>query len=189
MEDGEKYRTYKIPEGLAKVLEEALYIEQRMLELDSNVPRSVQAHRLDALESILGNYLCEARPQYWVRLADIVGGAKARTERLLALERDGFRCVICGHSNVNAGAVESHHIIPKSALGRDQADNLASLCSDHHRQITNPTDERWHWRNVAPRLFELIGVSESDAQAAIKASGKPYSIPEPHNPPDRAGGA
>ena len=167
------------------MLEEALYIEQRMLELDSNVPRSVQAHRLDALESILGNYLCEARPQYWFELHRITHESESRRQRLLALERDGFRCVICGHSNVNAGAVESHHIIPKSAFVRDQADNLASLCSDHHRQITNPTDERWHWRNVAPKLFELIGVSEKDARAAIKASGKPYSIPEPHNPQDR----
>jgi len=60
----------------------------------------------------------------------------------IVLERDGYRCRICGMSpiiNDNSGGfskvriqVEVHHIIPKIAGGTDSTKNLVTLCKSCH---------------------------------------------------------
>jgi 5-methylcytosine-specific restriction enzyme A len=53
------------------------------------------------------------------------------TLRQQILERDGYRCVICGQP---ANVVD--HIIPRSAGGTDDPANLQSLCTYHSRRKT-----------------------------------------------------
>ncbi len=47
------------------------------------------------------------------------------------LERDGWRCQVCG----TRCRLEVHHIQLRSRGGRDCEDNLITLCSDCHARV------------------------------------------------------
>jgi 5-methylcytosine-specific restriction protein A len=51
-----------------------------------------------------------------------------RRQRRRALVRDRHRCAVCGDP-----AVEVDHIIPRSAGGTDDLDNLRAVCRPCHR--------------------------------------------------------
>lgn len=53
--------------------------------------------------------------------------------RTLVLRRDHYRCVICG----NGGRLEVDHIIPWSAGGSDNMDNLRTLCHSCNQRRSN----------------------------------------------------
>ena len=48
------------------------------------------------------------------------------------------------------GRSELHHIVPRSWGGDDVADNLAPLCSLHHRRVTE------HYKDTLARLAESL---------------------------------
>ena len=48
--------------------------------------------------------------------------------RLRILERDGWRCQVCG----NRQQLDIHHIFPRSRGGTDSQDNLTTLCRTCH---------------------------------------------------------
>jgi 5-methylcytosine-specific restriction endonuclease McrA len=52
-----------------------------------------------------------------------------------ARKRDGARCRLCGdHRNL-----ESHHVVPRSLVGKAQRDsvaNLITLCAECHQDVT-----------------------------------------------------
>jgi len=52
------------------------------------------------------------------------------TLRQQVLERDGWRCQLCGSM-----AVEVHHIERRSQAGADAEENLITLCSACQRRI------------------------------------------------------
>ncbi len=52
------------------------------------------------------------------------------------LRRDKYLCVMCFKKNILKDAVEVDHIIPKNNGGKDDYDNLQSLCSKCHRTKT-----------------------------------------------------
>lgn len=54
-----------------------------------------------------------------------------RDMRKRVLSRDQYRCVVCG-----APANETDHIIAKCFGGADHEDNMATLCTTHHKQKT-----------------------------------------------------
>lgn len=60
----------------------------------------------------------------------------SKKERSKVLERDGKECLRCG----SASNLEVHHIIPVSRGGSDEIDNLATLCSECHKdaRLSNP---------------------------------------------------
>ena len=47
-------------------------------------------------------------------------------------KRDGFKCTRCGATKEEALQLHSHHIVPKSAGGKDTPDNLTTLCIECH---------------------------------------------------------
>jgi hypothetical protein len=53
--------------------------------------------------------------------------------RYLVLRRDRFRCVFCG----SGGRLEADHIIPWSAGGSDEMDNLRTLCHACNQERSN----------------------------------------------------
>ncbi|PYU19078.1 MAG: hypothetical protein DMG30_25485 [Acidobacteria bacterium] len=50
--------------------------------------------------------------------------------RRKVLERDGWRCQICGRTE----SLEVHHIHRRSLLGDDVAENLITLCARCHQE-------------------------------------------------------
>jgi 5-methylcytosine-specific restriction enzyme A len=57
--------------------------------------------------------------------------------RKACLERDGYRCVICG-----APAVVADHIISRKRGGLDRLDNLRSLCRTDDNRLREPGFDR-----------------------------------------------
>lgn len=55
------------------------------------------------------------------------------------------------------GRVELHHIVPRSWGGDDLADNIAPLCSTHHREVTDRS---------APLILERLAESLTDDEYA-----------------------
>lgn len=70
--------------------------------------------------------------------------------RNYVLARDEGRCLLCG----GLGG-DLHHVIYRSKLGKNLANNLATLCNKCHYKIHNITDE------VKQLLLERIRNSES----------------------------
>jgi|SRR3989338_3486643 len=52
--------------------------------------------------------------------------------RKKAFERDNHTCKKCGLQDKEAIRIEAHHIIPLYAGGKDELDNLITLCFDCH---------------------------------------------------------
>ncbi len=51
--------------------------------------------------------------------------------RRTILERDGWRCQICG----SMMGLEVHHITPRGRMGDDTEENLITLCWGCHRNV------------------------------------------------------
>lgn len=156
----------KIPDGLRLIIQEAEYVASQLNVLDCGSPATDAVDIKDAMERIYGEWLQLARFELTTKLGRIDG--YERSEAWAAAVRDNYRCVICQHSDFNkAAGLESHHIVPRGhgvlwdAIAPGQpihhASNKATLCHEHHELVTNPPDQTWHWRNIAPRLFELVG--------------------------------
>ncbi|MCL6003653.1 MAG: HNH endonuclease [Thermoplasmatales archaeon] len=88
------------------------------------------------------------------------------TAKLIALERDGYKCRICGKAPVISESkkgvdrlrieVEVHHIIPRIAGGSDSTRNLITLCKDCH--IKTFKNNYTGIPSVAIRLDERVEV-------------------------------
>lgn len=59
-------------------------------------------------------------------------GEDWKDKRLVALERDGFKCRKCGEKTNNV-----HHIIPWSKSKDNNIKNLITLCDKHHKEEEN----------------------------------------------------
>lgn len=104
--------------------------------------------------------------------------------RMLVLRRDRFRCVICGAD----GRLEVDHIIPWSAGGSDEMDNLRTLCHKCNQERSNfkiplddcrrlPTAHECVYCN--PELSGEPGVTAVHCiQCNKKAPGMPYKRDE-----------
>ena len=55
-----------------------------------------------------------------------------RKTRIETLERDEYKCCICGNGNIELNV---HHKIPVSKGGHDTLDNLETLCIECHREV------------------------------------------------------
>lgn len=56
------------------------------------------------------------------------------------LERDGCRCVYCGN---DTGPLECDHVVPVSAGGSHEDNNLATACRDCNRAKSNKLLSEW----------------------------------------------
>ena len=56
--------------------------------------------------------------------------------RSLVLERDNFRCKICGKDN----SAQVHHIVPRRKGGTEQLSNLVTLCGRCHMLLSPVPD-------------------------------------------------
>lgn len=84
----------------------------------------------------MGSYLLEEdkqAPEHDRKISDPV--------RFEVLERDGFACCVCGWSRQQANKddprrlLELHHIQEHAKGGRNEVDNLLTLCNVHHDEV------------------------------------------------------
>lgn len=66
-----------------------------------------------------------------------VSRAQWKTLRWNVIQRDGFRCAVCGEFLALNGELTVDHIIPISEGGATTLTNLQILCEKHHNKKTN----------------------------------------------------
>lgn len=64
-----------------------------------------------------------------------------QTLKKKAFERDNFTCQKCKIQDKTTKILEVHHISPLVFGGKDELDNLITLCSDCHRYAPNKKEE------------------------------------------------
>ena len=69
-----------------------------------------------------------------VRSSNFYRGETWFAIRKAVLLRDNYTCRVCGRVIVSMPQVD--HIVPRSAGGSDDMDNLQTLCPRHHSQKT-----------------------------------------------------
>jgi len=74
-----------------------------------------------------------------------------KTKKMI-FERDSFRCVCCGASNLDK-QLEVDHFIPFSRGGTDDIDNLITLCIDCNRSKSNDII-RFNTKNPFEKILE-----------------------------------
>lgn len=97
-----------------------------------------------------------------------------KKERSKVLERDGNECLRCG----STADLEIHHIIPVSQGGSDELENLATLCSECHKdaRLSNP-QERGEICAYPPDKFDAWVENDLDICAARTKDGTPCQNP------------
>ncbi|MCK4647354.1 HNH endonuclease [Candidatus Pacearchaeota archaeon] len=66
---------------------------------------------------------------------------RSKTLKIKALKRDNFVCQKCGFEDKTGAKLEAHHIIPLYLMGKDELNNLITLCFDcHHYSPDKPED-------------------------------------------------
>lgn len=164
----------KIPRAMLPVLLQAEKAGADLLRFHGKLPLSMQSQVVEITEMIYSAALLSftAEDSYQRLMLDT--DRHERSEALEAMDRDQWRCLVCGHSGVNkqpGGQLHSHHIIPKGChdarirpADPHHRSNKATLCETHHEMITNPRSPAWHWRAIAPVLLRLIGNQELAAK-------------------------
>jgi predicted restriction endonuclease len=74
------------------------------------------------------------------------------------LERDGYRCVICGRGKSEGVEIHVDHIIPKDGGGRATLANGQTLCSEHNFRKKN-----YGYTESAKRMFVLWYATAKEA--------------------------
>ena len=64
-----------------------------------------------------------------------------QTLRKKVFERDKFTCQKCGLEDLSGNKLEAHHISPIYLSGKDEFDNLITLCFDCHHYTPNKKEE------------------------------------------------
>ena len=164
----------RIPRSFLPVLLQSERLAMDHLRLHGRLPNSPAAAQIEVLEVIFATYLITAStdPSYQALMMET--DHYERREALEAFDRDGWRCLICGHTGMNqspGGRLESHHIVPRGChdervlpANLHHRSNKASLCDLHHESITNPRSPTFHWRRIAPVLYRMIGNEEQAAR-------------------------
>lgn len=75
--------------------------------------------------------------------------------RLSVLLRDGFACKTCDWANENGEGMELDHMVPWSAGGPDDSDNLRTLCARCNGNRSNWVDDA-HEVNIRPTTWWCI---------------------------------
>ena len=159
--------TIKLPVGIWAKLAEALYLKERLVEFDGQLPADPDARRLDLLEGLIAEWLHDAGDHY-AQLLEIhfahadPNKALERRGKWAALVRDGFRSVLSGHTLANQpGRIVVHHIWPVGQYGEGRPaaihdpSNLATLTDEEHQRVHGD------WRKWLPELREKIGEASS----------------------------
>jgi|SRR3989344_1429909 len=68
-------------------------------------------------------------------------GKRSRTLKIKAAKRDNFTCQKCKLRDKTGMKLEAHHIIPIYLGGKDELDNIITLCFDCHKFVPDREEE------------------------------------------------
>ena len=66
---------------------------------------------------------------------------RSQTLRKQVFERDNFTCRKCGFKDETMAKLEAHHVVLLGYGGKDELDNLITLCFDCHHFAPNTKEE------------------------------------------------
>lgn len=66
---------------------------------------------------------------------------RSRTLRVKTFKRDNFTCKKCKFEDQTMGKLEAHHIIPLYSGGKNDVDNMITLCFDCHHFTPDKKEE------------------------------------------------
>ena len=173
---------FTVTQDFAAVLVEALYIAEQLNSLEGEARDKPESRRLLAIERIVSDWLPDGHALFRDYLVSVKGDRELAQNQLTVLQRDSFKCVLCGHSRSNqAGGLHVHHCVTRGQAhhwleflrgigGLHSARNLAVVCSDCHKAIHEATHPEWHWRRKAYDIWQAIGLLET-AHAWREAGG------------------
>ena len=143
---GERWVTInrRVPESLAQIMLQAEYIALELLKLSDSLPISEKARTLAVLELVYSDFVLSnatLHRDWWATAT--ADATEMFNSKLVALDRDNWRCRMCHHTKANkgAGALNAHHIYPRSYFGPERPErihdpnNLATLCGDCHAKV------------------------------------------------------
>lgn len=114
-----------------------------------------------------------------VRTAPDGGRRLTESRRFLVLRRDRYRCVFCGRG----GRLEVDHIVPWSAGGSDEMDNLRTLCRDCNQDRSNfavPADGERRLLNGHECVYcnpHLVGENDLTAIYCVMCNKRAAGVP------------
>ena len=85
--------------------------------------------------------------------------------RMAVLNRDGYRCLLCGRRGSDANPLQVHHVIPRSRGGTDHRAGLASL----HAWECHPAMSANGWKRWKDFIVQKI---ERNERWAVVRSGQ-----------------
>lgn len=115
-----------------------------------------------------------------VRVAPEEGRRLPDDTRGLVLRRDRYRCVFCG----KGGLLEVDHIVPWSAGGSDDMDNLRTLCRPCNQDRSNfkvPADDERRLPNGIECVYctpHLVGETDVTPIYCVQCNKRAPGVPE-----------
>jgi predicted HNH restriction endonuclease len=70
-----------------------------------------------------------------------MGSKRDQTLRRKIFQRDNFTCKKCKIEDKDLKVLEAHHIIPLYAGGKNEIDNMITLCSDCHHYAPDKLED------------------------------------------------
>lgn len=87
-------------------------------------------------------------------------------QKAAILERDNYRCVICGRGKADGVTLHVDHIKPKDLGGKATLDNGQTLCAEHNLRKKN-YNQTETGKKMFIRLYELAIMQDDEQLAAF----------------------
>lgn len=121
--------TYTSPQGRNSYRSDALYYATEVENFLNDIER-VKKIELEKAKLEQEKREERERRKMMKPAQEIERGKLSKKLRYEILERDNYRCVICGRSAEDGVVLHVDHIIPVSKGGKTVAENLRTLCAD-----------------------------------------------------------
>jgi len=95
------------------------------------------------------------------------------SKRYDILKRDGFRCQICGRTQLDGAKLEVDHIIPVSKGGKTVMSNLQTLCDRCNIGKSNKVDESFLDNMICPECGSALVIRKGKFGKFIGCSNYP----------------
>ena len=90
----------------------------------------------------------------------------SETMKRNALERDGYRCILCGRGREDGVTLTVDHIVPKDKGGPNTLENAQTLCSQHNLMKKNYSQTEAGKRYFI-KMYEIAVANQNEKMIAF----------------------